>query len=651
MFRPLGTVSTGLAVVRAGAMPYTEPRELGDFVIFLISSRRLALCVMALACVAPAGVFGPAPARAADAVPRESPSAAESASLDPAVSDVRAALPRILSDEDVALYRRIFALQVGGQWKAADRLVAKLTDRLLMGHVLAQRYLHRTKYRTRYKELKAWMAKYADHPDAGRLYKLALRRKPKNWLAPKPPVRGYLYGNGRYAAGLPGPPPRRGLTRTQRRKVAGYKRQLRRLLRSGWTKAAKRLLETKELRRLFSTAEYDQARGRLGARYFADGRDEWALRWAGEAADRSGRYITEAHWTAGLAAWRLRRYDDAGHHFEAVAAQGAGSPWMISAAAFWAARTHLVNRRPENVNRWLGVAGAYPRTFYGLLARRVLGLPMPFRWTVPPLENGAVEAVSASPAGRRAVALIRIGEERRAERELRGLATRSEPGLQRVILALASRADMPALAVRLDAMLFPRGGGYDGAAYPMPRWVPEGGFRIDRALIYALVRQESGFNPMAKSWAGARGLMQLMPRTASFVARDRRYRGSKRRALFSPEVNLALGQKYIEILLKDPKIKGDLFLLAAAWNGGPGNLNKWRRRTNHLNDPLFFIESIPSRETRIFVERVLANLWIYRDRLGQPRPSLDAIAAGKWPVYTALGQEPIMVAQHGEDRR
>ena len=139
---------------------------------------------MALACVAPAGVFGPAPARAADAVPRESPSAAESASLDPAVSDVRAALPRILSDEDVALYRRIFALQVGGQWKAADHLVAKLTDPLLMGHVLAQRYLHPTKYRTRYEELKAWMAKYADHPDAGRLYKLALKRKPKNWLAP-----------------------------------------------------------------------------------------------------------------------------------------------------------------------------------------------------------------------------------------------------------------------------------------------------------------------------------------------------------------------------------------------------------------------------------------------------------------------------------
>ena len=95
------------------------------------------------------------------------------------------------------------------------------------------------------------------------------------------------------------------------------------------------------------------------------------------------------------------------------------------------------------------------------------------------------------------------------------------------------------------------------------------------------------------------------------------------------KINLTLGQRYIEILLADPKIQGDLFLMAAAWNGGPGNLNKWRRNTDDLNDPLFFIESLPSRETRIFLERVLSNLWIYRNRLGQHAPSLDAIAEGR----------------------
>ena len=228
---------------------------------------------------------------------------------------------------------------------------------------------------------------------------------------------------------------------------------------------------------------------------------------------------------------------------------------------------------------------------------------------------------------------------------------RADKNLAQGILAFASRTAMPALAVRLDKMMFPNGGGFDGAAYPIPPWQPKKGFRVDRALIYALIRQESGFNPRAKSWAGARGLMQLMPRTASFVARDRRLRWGKRRTLFKPEYNLELGQKYIEILLKEKQINGDLFMLAAAWNGGPGNLSKWRRTTNHMNDPLFFIESIPSRETRIFIERVLTNLWIYRNRLGQPTPSMDAIAAGKWPVYTALGQGPIQVAKDDKQQR
>ena len=74
----------------------------------------------------------------------------------------------------------------------------------------------------------------------------------------------------------------------------------------------------------------------------------------------------------------------------------------------------------------------------------------------------------------------------------------------------------------------------------------------------------------------------------------------------------------------------------AAWNAGPGNLNKWRRQVNYLGDPLFFIESLPSRETRNFIEHVFANLWIYRHRLGQAQPSLNDIAAGQWPVYIPL---------------
>jgi hypothetical protein len=69
---------------------------------------------------------------------------------------------------------------------------------------------------------------------------------------------------------------------------------------------------------------------------------------------------------------------------------------------------------------------------------------------------------------------------------------------------------------------------------------------------------------------------------------------------------------------------------------------------DYRGDPLMFIESLPSRETRLFVERVLANLWIYRARLGQPAPSLDGIASGDWPLYVALDNKTQELAVHYE---
>ena len=561
------------------------------------------------------------------------------------------AMPRPLSDEDAGLYREIFNVQERGDWKKADHLIRKLTDRMLIGDVLAQRYLHPTKYRTSYKELKAWLAKYADLPDAARLYKIAIRRKPANWTAPKKPVRGYITGAS-YDVTSISSPPRKKLSRADRRQAGALKRKIRGLLNNGWTKAVKKLIATKRVHRLFSKFEMDQAKARLAAGYFAAGRDQWAVKWAGEAAARSGSWLPEANWTAGLASWRLGRRDAAARYFEAASTVSGASSWVTSAAAFWAARAFLMGGHAERVNPLLSRAAAYPRTFYGLLARRILGIPNKFDWKIPAVMNVAFGNLLASKAGRRALGLAQIGQQRRAERELRGLAGRSGPEMTHDILALAGTANMPALAVRLNGLLYPGGGGFDGAAYPLGNWQPADGYHVDKALIFALIRQESAFNPNAKSWAGARGLMQLMPRTASFVAHDRRFhRGTAtRKTLFDPEINLKLGQKYIEILLNDSRINGDLFLLAAAWNGGPGNLNKWRRNTDHMNDPLFFIESLPSRETRIFIERVLANLWIYRDRLGQPSPSLDNIAAGKWPAYVALDNEPQQVAENVEDR-
>ena len=80
-------------------------------------------------------------------------------------------------------------------------------------------------------------------------------------------------------------------------------------------------------------------------------------------------------------------------------------------------------------------------------------------------------------------------------------------------------------------------------------------------------------------------------------------------------------------------INSNLIYLAAAYNGGPGNLKKWLENTNYLDDPLLFMESIPSRETRWFIEKVLSKYWIYKSQLGEKPNSLEMLANGKNPIY------------------
>ncbi len=600
-----------------------------------MTRRRLAIFVLAAVTA-----FGP-PARADDSrreldraplgARADEPSAVSEdgpALFEVAPTDLAPILPKILVPETVDLYTRIFEAQENGKWAEADRLIAKLDDKLLLGHVLAQRYLH-SGWRASYKDLKSWLDSYADHPSAERLYKLAKSRQPRGAAPPAAP------------RGAPPPPvvvdaltsERREASPDQRRSADALAAQVRAHVKKGAPQAAAKLLNGAESKRIGPLA-FDAARVRVAQGFYNLGRDEEALTYATPAM-RSLRHIPEAGWLAGLAAWRLGHVAESQRHFAATA-EAADNAWLASAAAFWTARAYLVGREPEQVVPWLERAALHPRTFYGLLAGHLLGKPMEFRWAEPEIERTEIARLAQVPAGRRAVALVQVGEDRRAERELRRLGATADSKLAHGILALAARADMPALALRLDRQLFPKGGGWMSAAYPLPSWEPENGFRVDPALIYALIHQESAFNPEARSWAGASGLMQIMPRTASHVARDKAYhRGAKRKKLFSPEVNLTLGQRYLETLIRDPGIAGDLFFIAAAWNGGPGNLAKWWRKSDHRNDPLLFIESIPSRETRIFIERVMANLWIYRNRFGQDSPSLTRLAAGEWPTYVA----------------
>jgi len=523
----------------------------------------------------------------------------ETAGLPPANESIsRFEVPQPLKADDAKRYERIFALQEDGRWAEADAQIAKLHDRILMGHVLAQRYLHPTKYRSRFKELADWLNAYADLPDARRIYQLAMKRKPARAAPPRAPVAPHL-----------------ALTDDRDAIEAAY--------------------------------AIDDSDDGGDAVETARPRAEQVAR---KPVRRAGHRSPGALWTAGLAAYRHGQFGAAADHFEAMATAPRLSDWNQAAAAFWAARSNLVARRPERVNRWLDMAAEHPRTFYGLIARRMLGLDSGLTWDHPRLGRSQLSAIIRGNAARRAMALAQVGQAWRAERELRQIAAIDDPDIRLALIAVADEARLPALALSASKSLAAAGGEVlDRGLYPLPAWKPKGGFTIDRALVYAFMRQESAFNVTATSPAGARGLMQLMPATAAFMANSRVH-GKTRGVLYDPAVNMELGQRYLRYLIGHEQVQGDLFLLAAAYNGGPGNLAKWQKRMGRVTeDPLLFIESIPTRETRQFIEHVLANLWIYRERLGQSDPSLDAIAAGERPVYKAQDPEAVASASNGRN--
>lgn len=560
------------------------------------------------------------------------------------------ALPLPLDPDDARRYVRIFALQEHAHWAAADQEIAKLHDRLLMGYVLAQRYLFPRDYRSSYKELRDWLAKYSDLPQASWIYSLAMKRKPKRAAAPVHPEGGYLTGSGYDVDG--GPPPSahssRALSEHDRRRVAAIKSRIGSLIRAGRPDRARRLIETAEAHRVLSRSEMDAARAKIAAGYFSQGHDGKAraiadhVRYVGETP--------EANWVAGLAAWRQGDFAAAASHFEAVAESDDASAWEQSAGAYWAARANLVIRRPQRVTQYLQIAADYDHTFYGILARRALAIPPSYNWQAPALDQARLALISGAKWGQRALALLQIGKLNRADQELRKDYVNVDPDAQDAILALALNGNLPSLAMRIGSeRLHDTGEVLDAALYPVPSWRPANGFTMNRALVLAVIRQESHFNTGAVSGSGALGLMQVMPDTARFVNDGKPLTDDNEEdALRDPQRNMTLGQAYLEHLLSNDSVDGNLVLLTAAYNGGPGNLARWQLRSaDYDDDPLLFIESIPVKETRMFVEHVFANMWIYQQRLGQPSPSLDSVVAGEWPRYAALDDHVEVVDRGG----
>jgi soluble lytic murein transglycosylase-like protein len=174
-----------------------------------------------------------------------------------------------------------------------------------------------------------------------------------------------------------------------------------------------------------------------------------------------------------------------------------------------------------------------------------------------------------------------------------------------------------------DRDLPPRVADFD---YPAPELTPRNGFTLDRALVYAIVRQESRFNPQAVSRSGAVGLMQLMPVAAAAAAGDDKLL-TDTRPLFDPALNLRVGQDYMTWLL-DRAVGQNLLRAVAAYNGGPSMVSRTADRLGPEADDLLLVECLPAQETRAYVQKVMAGYWTYRRMWGRPAATLDATAVG-----------------------
>ncbi|MEO0394207.1 MAG: hypothetical protein AAF213_13365, partial [Pseudomonadota bacterium] len=295
----------------------------------------------------------------------------------------------VISDADAKRYRLIFDVQATGDWDAADALIDKLDDPVLMGHVLYQRYMHPTAYRSKFEELSAWMKTYGDHPSATSIYRLAMKRKPAGAAAPERPRMGrsrigamenYGFVPRRYRSD-------RERTTAMRRQVANLQASIRNLAERGRPGDALAKLSTSGAQRILDPHEFDIARAQIATSFFHQAEYDQAIKLATASAGSDLHYLDDVHWTIALSQWRLGRFEQAAAQFIQVAESKNVSPWKRSAGAFWAARSYRELGQNRAAREWLEAAANYPGTFYGLLSAASLKDAPAFHWKTPPLNS------------------------------------------------------------------------------------------------------------------------------------------------------------------------------------------------------------------------------------------------------------------------
>ncbi len=328
-----------------------------------------------------------------------------------------------------------------------------------------------------------------------------------------------------------------------------------------------------------------------------------------------------AEFLAGFIALRLVRAPrKAVAHFKRGLAL-AQSAWDIAQMTYWRGRTAEALGDTVTARAYYEDAARYGNTIYGQLATKRLG----WAWIrlVTPDGEKPDPAFLKDSLLRVAALLDRIDEKRLAYTfAIRVMQRRARTAAQqrymvRWMTATFGLGDKK-LKTTVRVSKYAQYQGFPLAFDGYPTIDLPAANVAEPALVYALIRQESEFHAAARSWVGARGLMQLMYFTARHEARDLKIRYSLRRLTTDPAYNLRLGTAHVQRLLE--KYAGAYPLVLAAYNAGAGRVDRWLDRhgdprTDAKRDWIDWIEMIPFNETRNYVKRVLEAVPVYRIRL------------------------------------
>ena len=320
----------------------------------------------------------------------------------------------------------------------------------------------------------------------------------------------------------------------------------------------------------------------------------------------------------------LKKPELAARHFAKAATIGV-TPISASRAQYWQGRAAEAKGNAKEAHYFYEEASKIPVAYYGQLARKKLNLPVGQVRALPyVLSYQDIQRVASMPSYKALKAAEAIGN--RALAMLLGAdiaaSMNNLPDMD-AFATLAFENNNPRLAMAIGKAAYQKGLPLDYHSYPLGG-VPEfqqKGIEIDEALVYAIARQESAFDHTARSSAGARGLMQLMPGTAKETAGRLKLAYDVERLTEDPGYNATLGSAYLGALIR--QWNGCHELAFASYNAGAGNVKKWmtaygdpRKSENELID---WIERVPFPETRNYIQRVAENYHVYQFLIKNPQ--------------------------------